>query len=85
MIERMDDERVARAALREILEDKAAPAAARAAAARTLLELAGRLGPRARDGGDELPNAFEMTRADLNAELDALDPGKANGRKGIKS
>ena len=66
-----DDETLARQALRAILADATAPAAAKASAARTLAEMAGALRG-ANRAGDGLPNAFEMSREDINAELHGL-------------
>lgn len=67
---------LARRALRAILVDASAPAAAKASAARTLAELAGGLGPnRLQAPGDLAP--FEMSRDEIAAELHGLSPAKA--------
>lgn len=66
------DESIARQALRDILADRTAPAAAKASAARTLAEMAGVIGRHSRPGDDDLPNSFEMSRAEINAELAGL-------------
>jgi hypothetical protein len=65
----LTDEEIARRALRDILADATAPAAAKASAARTLAEMSGAIGRHSRPGGDDLANAFEMSREDINAEL----------------
>ncbi len=74
-----EDETLARQALRSVLNDPTAPAAARAQAARTLLELAGKLGrnsepPRRADGPLSI-----MSRADLEDELAAITGGHLPG------
>ena len=71
------DEGLARRALRAILVDPGAPAAAKASAARTLAEIAGVIGRNAKPTDDEdLADAFSMSVAEINAELRGL-----NGRK----
>ena len=66
-----DDEQLARAALRAILADQDAPAAAKASAARTLAEMAGAIGRFAQpDLGERAP--FQMTPDELHAELHRL-------------
>jgi hypothetical protein len=62
------DPDVARRVLREVALDATAPAAARAQAARTLLELAGQLGRHAEDPADKRQSALDaLSRADLVA------------------
>jgi hypothetical protein len=63
---------LAREALRDVLTDRQAPAAARAAAARTMLELNGALGRNAAPPIDPSKPTSELSRADLLAELQAL-------------
>lgn len=65
------DESLARDTLRAVAQDSAAPAAARAQAARTLLELAGRLGPQAERGTSDRP-VSDLSRAEIEAELASL-------------
>lgn len=67
------DLELAKQALRDVLSDGAAPAAARAAAARTMLELNGALGRNAAPLVDPSKPTVEMSRADLEAELAALN------------
>jgi len=75
----LTDQELAREALRSILTDRTAPAAAKASAARTLAELAGALGRHAKPVDDDLPDAFAMTRSEINAELSGLSPGRSPG------
>lgn len=63
---------LAKQALRDVLSDPATPAAARAAAARTMLELVGALGRNAPPPVDPAKGTSEMSRAALEAELRAL-------------
>ena len=77
----VSDAELARQALRSILQDRDAPAAAKASAARTLAEIAGALG-KDRVLDDSLPNAFGMTRAEINAELQGLDSKNPKQSKG---
>lgn len=63
----------AKTALRDVMTDREAPAAARAAAARTMLELGGALGRHAAPPVDSSRPTSELSRADLEAELRALD------------
>ncbi|GKT31947.1 hypothetical protein ADUPG1_006255 [Aduncisulcus paluster] len=67
------DTDLARFALRLILQDKTAPAASRAAAARTLAEMAGALGRHAPPPSKASKPITEMTREELEAELNAGD------------
>lgn len=67
-----DDSDLARRALREVMQDPHAPAAARAAAARTMLELGGALGRHAPAPIDPDKPTSAMSRADLEAELASL-------------
>ena len=70
--------RVAEAALLAVAGDPDAPAAARAQAARTLLELAGALGP-GRVADTAARPVSEMTLAEIDAEISALEtPSAAN-------
>lgn len=64
---------LARKALREVMRDAGAPAAARAAAARTMLELNGALGRNAAAPIDTSRPTSELSRDDLLAELAGLD------------
>lgn len=69
-----DDRELAVAALRAVCQDADAPAAARAQAARTLLEMAGALGrhaPPPASAGRDRPS-HEMTRDELRAEIARL-------------
>ncbi|MBN9348262.1 MAG: hypothetical protein J0I48_19040 [Devosia sp.] len=71
----------AKQALRDVMTDAQAPAAARAAAARTMLELGGALGRHAAPPVDTSKPTSEMSRASLLAELAALeDPDAAQPR-----
>ena len=65
----LDDETLAKAALRSVMLDKAAPAAAKAQAARTMLELLGSLGRHAKPPVDESRSLAEMTPDELRREL----------------
>lgn len=74
--EAADDVSLAKQALRELLTDKLTPAAARASAARTLLELNAALGKNAKP--ENTPGSKplnELSRAELEAELSALSDG----------
>lgn len=62
---------VAKQALLDIAQDKTAPAAARATAARSLLEISGILGGRTAKPS-EIKALDEMSRADLEKELSRL-------------
>ena len=55
--------------VRQIMRDGAAPAAARAQAARTLAEMVGALGRHAAPPASEAKPVAEMTREELEAEL----------------
>lgn len=71
-----DDISLAKQALRGLLKDKNTPAAAKAQAARTLLELNAALGKNAKpDSPVGTKPLTEMNRAELEAELAALDEG----------
>lgn len=73
---KQDLRRVAVAALLAVASDATSPAAARAQAARTLLELDGALGPgRVPDTGKR--PVSEMTLADIDAEISALEASSA--------
>jgi len=69
----LDDIDLAKLALRQVMQDDTAPAAARAAAARTVLELNGALGRNALPPIDPSKPTGELSRADLLAELSALE------------
>jgi len=71
----LSDAELARQALRDICSDPAAPAAARASAARTLAEMAGALRPE-RDPSAGLPNPFGMSRAEIDQELSEMEGRK---------
>lgn len=62
----------AKQALRDVMNDRDAPAAARAAAARTMLELGGALGRHAPAPLDPSKPTSDMSREALMAELHAL-------------
>jgi hypothetical protein len=64
---------LAKEALRDVMRDGSAPAAARAAAARTMLELNGALGRNAGVPIDPSRPTSELSRGDLLAELASLD------------
>ncbi len=72
---------LAKQALRDVLTDAQAPANARAAAARTMLELGGALGRHAAPPVDPPRPTGELSRGALEDELralqaaDAVDPG----------
>jgi len=68
----VDDLELAKQALRDVLQDGAAPAAARAAAARTMLELNGALGRHAAPTIHPGKPTSELSRDELEAELEAL-------------
>jgi hypothetical protein len=68
-----DDLELAKQALRDVLADRQAPAAARAAAARTILELNGALGRNAAPPIDTSRPTVELSRAEMEAELAAMD------------
>lgn len=68
-----DDMALAKTALREVMQDATAPAAARAAAARTVLELTGALGRHAAAPIDPSRPTSELSRGDLLAELAAIE------------
>jgi hypothetical protein len=72
-----DDLDLAKEALRQVLRDSTAPAAARAAAARTMLEVNGLLGRNAATPIDPGKGTSEMTRDDMLAELAALNAGES--------
>lgn len=59
-------------ALRQIVHDNSAPAAARASAARTLAEIEGRLGRHAPPPPRATVTVDQLTRAELVAELERL-------------
>lgn len=71
-VELSDDAELAKQALRDVIRDANAPAAAKAQAARTLAELAGAIGRNAKPPADAGRPLGELTRADLEAELAAL-------------
>ena len=56
--------------LKEVMEDKDAPASARIAAARTSLELAGDIGKHSQSQRNYEQNLAEMTPAELSAIID---------------
>lgn len=62
---------LAKAALASVLSDPGAPAAAKASAARTVLEMAGALGAGARRGGVSR-SVSEMTADEIDAEIARL-------------
>lgn len=68
----LDDETLAKAALRAVMLDPTAPAAAKAQAARTMLELSGSLGKHAKPPVDPSRSLAEMTPEELRAELEAM-------------
>jgi hypothetical protein len=74
----LSDDALAKAALRAILADPLSPAAARQAAARTILELTGALGRNALPPRDPGRPLTELTLAELEAELGA-EPGDPPG------
>jgi hypothetical protein len=65
----LSDDALAKAALRAILADPLSPAAARQAAARTILELTGALGRNALPPRDPTRPLTELSLAELEAEL----------------
>jgi hypothetical protein len=69
----LDDIDIAKEALRAVMLDPTAPAAARAAAARTVLELNGALGRNAAPPIDPSKPTSELSRGDLLAELALLE------------
>lgn len=72
MTETTDLERVAIEALRDVASDRKAPAAARAAAARTLLETVGRIGRLQTTAPADQRPLHEMSAADLASEISRL-------------
>lgn len=66
---RDNDEALAREALRAVAGDSQAPPAARAQAARTLLELVGALGRHAAPPVQDTRPLSDLSAADLRAEL----------------
>lgn len=72
-----DDLELAKDALRQVLRDNQAPAAARAAAARTMLEVNGLLGRNATTPIDAGKPTSELSRDDMLAELAALNAGES--------
>ena len=78
MTEQSDLEAIALAALRDVASDRKAPAAARAAAARTLLETAGRIGRlQAPGSGTERP-LNEMSASEIASEISRLRADRAS-------
>lgn len=75
----LSDEALARQALRAVIQDPTAPAAARAQAARTLLELAGQLGRHADPPRRTDAPLVSQSREDLERELHALTGGALPG------
>lgn len=69
------DTDLARLALRQVAEDQAAPPAARAQAARTLLELSGALGRHAPPPVTDTRPLTDLSAADLRAELARVRSG----------
>lgn len=67
----LDDAALARHALRAVAADAQAPAAARAQAARTLAEMAGKLGA-GRDTPQDTAPVFSLSRRDLEREIARL-------------
>jgi hypothetical protein len=72
-----EDTRLALDTLRTVSEDSEAPAAARAQAARTMLEIKGLIGRHAAAPADTTASLSTMSRADLEAELARLRPDPA--------
>ena len=76
-----DIKNAAVAALRQILTERDAPAAARASAARTLLEAVGIVGAKAdkqsRIGSDTTTPAAVLSDAELSAAIDRLASAKS--------
>lgn len=70
-----DDAQLVRETLRKIMQDEAAPAAAKAQAARTLAEMAQLLGRNQREPLDPNQPVREMGREALIAELAAMKGG----------
>jgi hypothetical protein len=68
----LSDTELARLALRAVLLDPGAPGAAKASAARTLLEMAGTLGKNAKPVTDTSKPVGELSREELERELRAL-------------
>ena len=68
----LSDTELARMALRAVLLDAGAPGAAKASAARTLLEMAGTLGKNAKPVSDTSKPVGELSREELERELRAL-------------
>ena len=69
-----NDAELGRETLREVMRDKGATASARAQAARTLAEITQMVGRDRKDApGDPGRDIADMSAADLEAELRALD------------
>ena len=69
--------------LKEVMEDKDAPASARIAAARTSLELAGDIGKHSQSQRNYEQNLAEMTPEELSAIIDRWEGEKAAIAKDI--
>lgn len=67
---------IATGTLREVMQDKQAPASARVQAARTVLEMAGELGRGKADADDDRPLS-EMTAEELTRLIDRWTEEKA--------
>ena len=67
-----DDNELIRGALRDVIRDRDAPAAARVQAARTLAEIVGDLGRHADAPANPNRLANDMTLSEIDAELNAL-------------
>jgi hypothetical protein len=72
MLDSADLEAVAIAALRAVASDRNAPAAARAAAARTLLETCGRIGRLQETAPTDARPLDEMSASELSEEIQRL-------------
>ena len=69
--------------IKEVIEDKDAPASARIAAARTSLELAGDIGKHSQSQRNYEQNLAEMTAEELSAIIDKWEGEKASIAKDI--
>lgn len=76
MLDSADLEQVAIGALRAVASDRNAPAAARAAAARTLLETCGRIGRLQETAPTDARPLDEMSAGELSAEIERLQSAR---------
>lgn len=78
MTETTDNENIAMEALRDVARDRKAPAAARAAAARTLLEASGRIGRLQVSAPTDNRPLNEMSASEIESEISRLRAERAS-------